>query len=140
MPNKIYSFVHPRHGIFTGTKQDFIQVQGIDHSHLSKLLTGKINSLKGWYLPGSLNRKNLKAPDPNHYSFWHPEHGTFTGTKLEFRKKHLKESDTSNFFRFMAGTQRKVSGWQHGDAPPVVTTNKRATKRKSKVVTTDTQH
>lgn len=50
----IYNFSHAEHGDFTGVQYELRTKFGLDKGHVSKLVTGKCKSHKGWTMAGNI--------------------------------------------------------------------------------------
>jgi group I intron endonuclease len=99
----VYTFVHPTYGEFKGNALELIAQYPkikIDRSQLTRVIKGKIISVKGWKLIGISDtalseRKRQRAVgsknpmyDPTVYTFEHLNDGQFVGTRYEWITKY----------------------------------------------------
>jgi hypothetical protein len=104
-----YDFWHPTHGYLTCTQYELRSKYLLNDSHVSNVVRGSRYETKGWRLAINKGRPDSRQKHQI-FKLFHPDHGIFTGTKLDFQKA-FPEMEQSRVCRLLSGKYNSSGGW-----------------------------
>jgi predicted GIY-YIG superfamily endonuclease len=114
----IYTFVHPDHGLFTGTRFEFVQTFGLQEhaSWIARVIRGNVISCKGWCLENARGKQSGRhgnnKTDTSVYHFVHPKHGDFVGTRNQLTRAFKETPLRTDFLlSVIKGEYKHHKGW-----------------------------
>ncbi len=109
----VHKFNHDDHGSILATHHHMVKEFGLNHSNLSKMISGERRKVGGWWVGDgckpTMIGKNNPSYDQTLYRLTHEDYGTIITTKFDFRNKYnLNHSSVSEL---ISGKRKSHKGW-----------------------------
>lgn len=106
--SKKITLTHLEYGIKTLTISDFTKLYNLNKTNLYKVIKKEQVSTKGWYLP---ENKEIYKPPINIVTITHPELGTLTLNRKEFKEK-FNDRNSQVLSHLLKGRLKTYKGWR----------------------------